>query len=49
MCSSDLTRWGIDREFAVVFATGDFVFHGGYVTPSGWQRPLKRVEAPEHH
>ena len=43
------TRWGIDREFAVVFATGDFVFHGGYVTPSGWQRPLKRVEAPEHH
>ena len=20
-----------------------------YVTPSGWQRPLKRVEAPEHH
>jgi hypothetical protein len=42
-------RWGIDREFAVIFATGDFVFHGGFVTPSGWQRPLKRVEAPEHH
>lgn len=41
--------WGIDREFAVVFACKDSVFHGGFVTPSGWKRPLKRVEAPEHH
>lgn len=42
-------RWGIDREFAVVFVSKDAVFHGGFVTPSGWKRPLKRVEAPEHH
>jgi hypothetical protein len=43
------SRWGLDREFAVLFATGDFVFHGGFATPAGWRRPLRRVEAPEHH
>ena len=41
--------WGIDREFAVLFGCKDSVFHGGFVTPSGWKRPLKRVEAPAHH
>lgn len=41
--------WGIDREFAVLFGCQDHVFHGGFITPSGWKRPLKLVEAPEHH
>jgi hypothetical protein len=41
--------WGIDREFAVLFGCQDHVFHGGFVTPTGWKRPLKQVEAPEHH
>jgi hypothetical protein len=41
-------RWGLDREFAVLFSSGDHVFHGGFATPAGWERPLKRVEAPGH-
>jgi hypothetical protein len=40
--------WGIDREFAVLFACQDHVFHGGFVTPSGWKRPLTIVQAPTH-
>ncbi len=40
--------WGIDREFAVLFGCKDHVLHGGFITPSGWKRPLKLVEAPEH-
>ena len=40
--------WGIEREFAVLFGCQDHVFHGGFVTPSGWKRPLKQVETPPH-
>jgi hypothetical protein len=42
-------RWGLDREFAVLFGCHDAVFHGGFATPNGWKRPLRIVEAPGHH
>jgi hypothetical protein len=49
LADSDMkSAWDIDRELAVVFASGDHVFHGGFVTPGGWRRPLRQVEAPAH-
>lgn len=41
-------RWGIEREFTVLFGCQDHVFHGGFVTPMGWKRPLTVVAPPAH-
>ncbi len=41
-------KWGIDREFTALFGLDDAIFHGGFITPTGWRRPSRPVELPRH-
>lgn len=39
---ADLGRdWNVSREIPFLLGFEEAIFHGGFVTPSGWKRPLK--------